>query len=164
MEKNFLWGGPVLIPNLTLLTFSHPRREIGYWFALLVTMLVKEDLIRRELVHRFEDLLFAQHPTLFLHLLALKVNPLEIAFPWIHLAFTGTIPVEEVLLLLDRLVAYNDLVLIPVLAVAIFGFRSEVLLACTSKEQVLGVFDAGQLNRIKTVPLLQGFLFLDQLK
>ena len=43
----------------------------------------------------FEDLLYAQHPHLFLHLLAIKVNPLQIAFPWIHLAFTGVLPVRE---------------------------------------------------------------------
>ena len=112
----------------------------------------------------YEDVLFSQHPTLFLHLIALGVPPLSIAFPWIHLAFVGYLPVTEVLSLWDRLLARSSLLLLPLTAAAIVLFRSEVLLACRTGEEAREVFGEGQLNRIKVVPLLQSLLFLEEFK
>ena len=64
----------------------------------------------------------------------------------------------------DRLVAYDDLTLLSVMAVAIFMFRSEVLLCCKNKEEVMAVFENGQLARLRTIPMLQSLLFLEHLK
>jgi len=111
----------------------------------------------------FEDMLFAQHPVLFLHLLSVGIDPLNVAFPWIHLAFTNVLETEQLLLLWDRLLGYDDLFLLPVLAVAIFLFRSEVLLCTSNPEDVKEIF-SNQGRRLRVVPLWQSCLFVDCMK
>ena len=117
-----------------------------------------------ELLHvakTFEDLLFALNPSLFLHLLSIGVDPLQVAFPWIHLAFSNVLEAEQLLLLWDRLVGYDDLTILSLFAASIFLFRSEVLLCCGTKEDVNDVFKGNHGRRLKVVPLLQTILWVD---
>jgi hypothetical protein len=83
----------------------------------------------------------SQAPSVFVHMMRLGVHPLKIAFPWLMFGFSGTLDVCEVtqrisfgcrftwqmllqvLQLWDRVIAYDSLVPIPVLAAAIFVFR-----------------------------------------
>jgi hypothetical protein len=87
-----------------------------------------------------------------------------VAFSWIHLAFTTVLPIEEVLLLWDRIIGYDTLEILPVLATAVFLWRQEVLLCCNSEKEVKDVFGKDQFNRIRIVPVLQGFLWADHFK
>ena len=59
---------------------------------------------------------------------------------------------------------HDSLVPLAVCAAALFLWRSEVLLCCKDKAEVEGVFGSGQLHRIRIVPLLQSFLFLEEFK
>jgi hypothetical protein len=115
-------------------------------------------------VKTFEELLFALHPGLFLHLLSIGVDPLQVAFPWIHLAFSNVLDAEQLLLLWDRLVGYDDLTILSLFAASIFLFRAEILLCCGSKEEVGNVFKGNWGRRLKVVPLLQAVLWPDVLK
>ncbi|GMI25208.1 hypothetical protein TeGR_g2873 [Tetraparma gracilis] len=136
-------------------------------YSRLFCRLTVIDSTPGNLVHlclTFERLLFAQHPSLALHLSAVGAKPLQVAFPWICHAFVGALPVEEVLLLWDRCVGHDSLVPLAVCAAALFLWRSEVLLCCKDKAEVEGVFGSGQLHRIRIVPLLQSFLFLEEFK
>ena len=68
---------------------------------------------------------------------------------------------EQVLLLWDRVLGFDSLLLLPALAVAIFAFRSRTLLVAESAEEVVEIMaDPG---RLQVVPLLQFFLFADEL-
>ncbi|GMH67477.1 hypothetical protein TrRE_jg10289 [Triparma retinervis] len=71
---------------------------------------------------------------------------------------------EQLLLLWDRLVGYDDLTILSLFATSIFLFRSEVLLCCGSKEEVGDVFSGNWGRRIQVVPLLQAVLWADVLK
>ena len=48
---------------------------------------------------------------------------LRLAFKWLIRAFSGYLSSEQVLLLWDRVLAYNSMDILAVLAVAIFSFR-----------------------------------------
>ena len=48
---------------------------------------------------------------------------LRLAFKWLIRAFSGYLASEQVLLLWDRVLAYNSTDILAVLAVAIFSFR-----------------------------------------
>jgi len=102
----------------------------------------------------FEDLLAEREPIVFQHLSAIGAPPLAVAFPWIHSAFSGVLAVDQILLLWDRVIGFDSLVPLVLLAVALFGFKRDQLLACADPADVAGVFGRS-LRGVRVVPLLQ---------
>ncbi|XP_013412798.1 TBC1 domain family member 19-like isoform X2 [Lingula anatina] len=105
----------------------------------------------------FESLLQSQEPQLFLHLKTIQAQPLRIAFKWLIRAFSGYLDSEQVLLLWDRVLAYNSLEILAVLAVAIFSFRKTNLLQVGTASAAEGVL--ADITTLKVVPLIQLSLF-----
>jgi len=68
--------------------------------------------------------------------LSIFFTRLKIAFKWLVRAFSGYLSTDQLLLLWDRIVGYGNLLLLPVLAVAIFLFRQTNLLLITSSSGV----------------------------
>lgn len=166
-----------ILPFKGLVYFIAPisliyEREIDMYFisrslysrfwTQLNTVSSMDDGMITNLCKTFEDLLMANHPLLFQHLLRLNVQPLSIAFPWIFSAFSQYLDVEEIFVLWDRIIAYNNLDLLPILAVSIVMFRSETLLTyAKNSSDVIDIFRDG--SRIKVIPLLQTILFQHKL-
>jgi len=77
-------------------------------------------------------------PELFFHLTNIGAPPLRVAFSWIHLAFVGYLEADQILLLWDRVLGFgsNGLFLLPILANALFIFRSRALMKARNLEQV----------------------------
>jgi len=75
----------------------------------------------------FEHLLLELAPQVAKHFDDIGVIPLKIAFPWIHLAFSAYLKVDQLLLLWDRIIAFNTLDLLPLLAASIFAARAHEL-------------------------------------
>jgi len=59
---------------------------------------------------------------------SIGVQPLRLAFKWLVRAFSGYLSSEQVLLLWDRILGYDSVELLPILAAAIFSFRKTNLL------------------------------------
>ena len=57
----------------------------------------------------------------------------------------------------DRVIGFDSLELLPLLAVAIFLFRSHTLLAATSAEEAERML--ANCSELRVVPLLQAFLY-----
>jgi hypothetical protein len=98
-----------------------------------------------------------RRPDLYEHLVKLGVHPLQLAFPWIRFAFAQYLDAEQVLLLWDRILGFDGLEILPVLAAAIFVFRASSLLRCDNVRQVQDCF--ADPSALKVIPLLQQFLF-----
>jgi hypothetical protein len=79
--------------------------------------------------------------------------------PWIQFGFVGCLEPDQVLQLWDRLLAYNSMTLLPVLAAAVFVFRASAVLQAADAAAVTELFADG--SRLKVVPLLQSFVFPD---
>ena len=62
----------------------------------------------------FEQLLSSVHIRLYLHLVKIGVQPLQIAFPWLQLGFVGTLEVDQILLLWDRIIGGYSLLLLRI--------------------------------------------------
>ncbi|CAL8238485.1 unnamed protein product, partial [Merluccius merluccius] len=58
---------------------------------------------------QFERLLQAHLPQLFYHLRQIQAQPLRIAFKWMVRAFSGYLSTDQLLLLWDRILAYDSL-------------------------------------------------------
>jgi len=110
------------------------------------------------LAKMFEDLLQAHDPALFFHLIQIQVQPLRIAFNWIFYAFCGYLEIDQVLCVWDRIIGHDTLDILPLVATAIFLFRSAALMEAENEDAVHNIFEDA--SRIKVVPLLQKFLFL----
>ncbi|GBG25172.1 TBC1 domain family member 19 [Hondaea fermentalgiana] len=106
---------------------------------------------------QFESLIQERCSDVLQHMLAFDIHPLEVAFPWLHLAFANALPVEQLLLLWDRIIGFDSLILLPVLAAAIFDYRRPVLLAARSTKHVRALL--GEMANLNVIALLQAFLF-----
>ena len=107
----------------------------------------------------FEDILQQKNPSLVLHLKGIKVEPLNLAYKWILYAFSGYLDPDQVLLLWDRIIGFDSLEVVPVLAAAVFHFRASSLLHIGLPAEAEGVL--GNLHTLKVLPLIQHMLFLD---
>ncbi|VDM16497.1 unnamed protein product [Hydatigera taeniaeformis] len=61
----------------------------------------------------FERILLKKEPQLVLHLASIGAPPLQIAFRWLLSGFSGYLPADQVLLLWDRILAWDSLEIIP---------------------------------------------------
>ncbi|XP_077444251.1 TBC1 domain family member 19 [Stigmatopora argus] len=105
----------------------------------------------------FERLLQTQLPRLFFHLRQIGAQPLRIAFKWMVRAFSGYLCTDQLLFLWDRILGYDSLEPVAVLAAAIFAFRTENLMEVTSLASAEAVL--ADLSTLKVMPLIQIFLF-----
>ncbi|TWW63040.1 TBC1 domain family member 19, partial [Takifugu flavidus] len=106
---------------------------------------------------QFECLLQTYLPQLFYHLRQVGAQPLRIAFKWIVRAFSGYLSTDQLLLLWDRILGYDSLEIVAVLAAAVFAFRAENLMEVTSSSSAEAVL--ADLSTLKVMPLIQIFLF-----
>ncbi|KAI9011322.1 hypothetical protein BC832DRAFT_339384 [Gaertneriomyces semiglobifer] len=105
------------------------------------------------LCHIFEALFKQCDPALFLHMShTLGLPPVKYARRWIMYGFIGVLDVEQVLLLWDRILGYDDLVILSVAAVTIFSFRAKYLREAKTEQDVQN--SLSDLGAIKIVPLL----------
>ncbi|XP_029421404.1 TBC1 domain family member 19 isoform X3 [Nannospalax galili] len=105
----------------------------------------------------FESLLQTYLPQLFYHLREIGAQPLRISFKWMVRAFSGYLATDQLLLLWDRILGYNSLEILAVLAAAVFAFRAVNLMEVTSLAAAEAVL--ADLSTLKVMPLLQIFLF-----
>ncbi|RKO88029.1 hypothetical protein BDK51DRAFT_51669 [Blyttiomyces helicus] len=85
----------------------------------------------------FENLLKQADSPLYFHLAhTLQSPPLSIAFRWLMFGFVGVLDVEQVLLLWDRVIAFDRAELFSVVAAAVFLFRRDALVAARSLKDV----------------------------
>uniref|UniRef100_A0A4W5NVC0 TBC1 domain family, member 19 n=1 Tax=Hucho hucho TaxID=62062 RepID=A0A4W5NVC0_9TELE len=106
---------------------------------------------------QFERLLQTHLPQLFYHLREIGAQPLRIAFKWMVRAFSGYLSTDQLLLLWDRILGYDSLEIVAVLAAAVFAFRAENLMEVTSLTSAEAVL--ADLSTLKVMPLIQIFLF-----
>jgi hypothetical protein len=106
----------------------------------------------------FENLLKQSDAYLFYHLKnVLNIEPLSIAYGWMVYGFVGILEPDQILELWDRMIGYNDCLILSVMATAIFIFRRESLLrAHTEKEVEIAFSDLGMM---KVVPVLHNLIF-----
>uniref|UniRef100_A0A8P4KLQ0 TBC1 domain family, member 19 n=1 Tax=Dicentrarchus labrax TaxID=13489 RepID=A0A8P4KLQ0_DICLA len=106
---------------------------------------------------QFERLLQTHLPQLFYHLRQIGAQPLRIAFKWMVRGFSGYLSTDQLLLLWDRILGYDSLEVVAVLAAAVFAFRAENLMEVTSLASAEAVL--ADLSTLKVIPLIQIFLF-----
>eukprot|EP00727_Mastigamoeba_balamuthi_P001524 m51a1_g11369 hypothetical protein (425) ;mRNA; f:4731-6330 len=76
-----------------------------------------------------------------------------LAFRWMQSAFAGALPVREVMLVWDRILAFGTLLVLPVLAAAILARKEEQICAAGSSKELKALFET--LEDIDTTALLR---------
>ncbi|CAL8091062.1 unnamed protein product [Calicophoron daubneyi] len=105
----------------------------------------------------FERLLMTREPQVFLHLKSYGIQPIRFVFKWIMRAFSGFLSPDQVLMLWDRILGFDSLEILAVLAVAIFSYRRSNLLLVNTSAGVEAVL--ADLTSLRVVSLLQLVLF-----
>eukprot|EP00903_Cladosiphon_okamuranus_P008442 g8112.t1 len=126
-----------------------------YWCRLNAVRSGPGMLLR--LLKLFESLVQWHHPRLVLKLLQLGVQPLQLAMPWIQFGFVTYLEADQVLLLWDRLLGYDSLDLLSVLAASVLVFRANLVMQVSDAATVMEIFSDGR--QLEVVPLLQAFMF-----
>ncbi|KAJ8028239.1 TBC1 domain family member 19 [Holothuria leucospilota] len=104
----------------------------------------------------FESLLQSCQPHLFHHLRQMGAQPLRLAFKWLMRAFSGYLASDQLLLLWDRILSFNSMEPLAILAVAIFAFRKMNLMETSSYAAAEAVL--ADITTIKVIPMLQVIL------
>jgi hypothetical protein len=90
-----------------------------------------------QLCSTFESFVKQLDPVLYLSLKQqTNFSPFKPAFTWMLHAFVGTLEIEELLRLWDRVIGYNRLDLLSAVAAALYMFRREKLMAARSKRDI----------------------------
>ena len=108
------------------------------------------------LLRLFEDLLQECAPAVCLHLLRLELPPGKLAVHWIASGFASFLPAEQTLVLWDRIIGFDSLELLPILAAAVFVYRAKWLLQASEASHLHRLL--ADATGLKVVPLLQLFL------
>ncbi|CAG0879175.1 unnamed protein product [Darwinula stevensoni] len=124
---------------------------IRYWKRLHVIDSSPEGIL--SLTALFEHLLLVSDPHLFSHLHSKHIEPCSMVFKWLMRGFAGSLRPEQVLFLWDLILAYDSLLIVPVLAAAILSLRRENLLAVSTLQAAEAVL--ADLSSIKVIPLLR---------
>ena len=126
------------------------------------------------LCHLFCHLLASERPHLYRHMMhTVHLHPLTVAFPWLRGAFVGYLAVDQVLLLWDRILGFDSVEVLALVAYAIFAFRANELLELDSISDVevccypcLHLIDPSSLQaafddlrHVRVIPLLQYYIF-----
>ena len=96
-------------------------------------------------------------PDVCYHLSQLGISPLKTAFPWMLYCFVGYIEVDQIYLIFDRIIGFESLEILPILAASIFVFRANMILNVQSQDEFDELFF--DMSQIKVMPLIQHFLF-----
>ncbi|KAH7830418.1 Tre-2/Bub2/Cdc16 (TBC) H family protein [Monocercomonoides exilis] len=126
-----------------------------YWWKL--SSLSSQPECLASLCCAFEEFAQKMDAAAYNHCVRLGVPPLLIAFRWMCTAFAGYLHPLQVLLLWDRVISFDTLIMLPLLAAAIFAFRSSNVLAARTPEDINNIFVT--ITNIEIVPLLQFYLF-----
>lgn len=105
----------------------------------------------------FEDLLQTYEPEVCYHLNLLNIQPLKTVFPWLYYAFVGVMEVDQLYFIYDRILGFESLEILPILAAGIFSFRANMIINCQSQDEFDELFV--DLSQFKVTPILQHFLF-----
>ena len=106
----------------------------------------------------FEALLEERIPQLVLHCHTHGIDTLRLVFKWMFYGFANCLKPDQLLLLWDRIIGFDSLLLLPMLAVGILEFRTSYLMLATTFEQAENMLS--DLHHIAILPLLQATLFL----
>ena len=85
----------------------------------------------------FEHMLKQADAKLFYYLsYELGISPIDVALKWIMFGFVGLLETEQVLLLWDRILGFDNLELLPLTAASLFLFKRDLLFTATSRKDV----------------------------
>ncbi|KAL3313049.1 hypothetical protein Ciccas_008352 [Cichlidogyrus casuarinus] len=80
----------------------------------------------------FEKILLEMEPNLTHHFLSNGIQPIRLVFKWLFRAFSGYLTPDQVLHLWDRILGFDTLKVLPLLAVGILAFRKNNLYQVTT--------------------------------
>lgn len=105
----------------------------------------------------FERLFLRTMNPLYIHLRNQDIYPLDVAISWMNCFLVGIFSADQALQLLDRLIGYNTLYLLPVVALSIFKYHEKSLLEIKNKDEYLEVFH--RLKEMNWLHVLNLYLF-----
>jgi hypothetical protein len=105
----------------------------------------------------FEKLFLRKMNQLYIHLRKLEIFPLDIAFGWISSFFIGQLEIDQCFWLIDRIMGFDTLHILPILALGVFKYYEKMLLRMTDR---LNVTDpVGRMGQLNLVGLIDNYYF-----
>jgi Rab-GTPase-TBC domain len=152
--------------HLGLLTYFNKKKEKVY---TIIKYLVKnhvaklydirptnsENIVALGII--FERLFLRTMNPLYINLRNLDIYPVDLAICWMNNFFVGTFSADQAFQLLDRLIGYNTLHLLPVVALSIYKYNEKALMEIKNKTEYLEVFQ--RLKELNWLHALNQYLF-----
>ena len=94
---------------------------------------------------------------LYIHLRKLDIFPLDIAIDWISSFFIGYLEIDQTFLLLDRIMGFDTLHILPLVALGVFKYYEKGLLKINDRQQALDLVN--RINPLSFLDLINSYLF-----
>lgn len=105
----------------------------------------------------FESVLTGVAPDIIKHFHDIHTDPLRFAYRWIMAAFSGFLPVQELLQLWDRILGFDDMRILAISSVGIFLLKKTRLMQARTSNAVKKILK--NLSDVRLLDLLQEVLF-----
>lgn len=105
----------------------------------------------------FERLFQRSMNQLYIHLRKLDVFPLDIAIEWMSCFFIGYLEIDQCFFLIDRIMGFDTLHILPILALGVFKYYEKALLKINDKQ---GAVDAvNRINQLNFLEIINTYLY-----
>lgn len=82
---------------------------------------------------------------------------MSVVFPWMMFCFIGYLDTEQLFVLFDRIIGYNSLEIVAILAAAVMHSYADQVMKCKTQQQIESLFD--NLYEVNIVNCIKDFLF-----
>lgn len=105
----------------------------------------------------FEKLFLRSMNQLYIHLRKLEIFPLDVAWDWMATFFIGKLEIDQCFWLIDRIMGFDTLHILPILALGVFKYYEKAVLKMNDKQNVIDL--VGRIGQLNLLELVNNYLY-----
>ena len=94
---------------------------------------------------------------LYIHLRKLEIFPLDVAWDWMATFFIGKLEIDQCFWLIDRIMGFDTLHILPILALGVFKYYEKAVLKMNDKQNVIDL--VGRIGQLNLLELVNNYLY-----
>ena len=105
----------------------------------------------------FERLFQRSMNQLYIHLRKLEIFPLDIAIEWMSCFFIGFLEIDQCFFLIDRIMGFDTLHILPIIALGVFKYYEKALVKINDKQSAVDMIN--KINQLNFLEIVNNYLY-----
>ena len=94
---------------------------------------------------------------LYIHLRKLDIFPLDIAVEWMACFFIGFLEIDQCFFLIDRIMGFDTLHILPIIALGVFKYYEKALVKINDKQTAVDMVN--KINQLNFLEIVNNYLY-----